>query len=222
LKAGNWNNYFVCGTFRVLPVPDTIIGSTILKEKLLTGIVIRHAHIEDCPSLAKIIIEATQDAFRGRVPDYCLKWLTPEESVANWAKNFKAEQSLKDGMCLYAAETKSSGVIGFAMLCPLEPNIAHSQFIDQGYFHELRSLQVIPAWQKRGIGKQLIAKVADQVAVEGGACLLVKMLVDNPNMGYYEHLGAARLNSNPFVWEGYETKEIIYGWDNLKILSSTA
>jgi len=187
----------------------------------LTDFSIRHAHIDDCPTLAETLIKATQHAFRGRVPDHCLEWIPPEESAVNWAKNFKTEQSLNDGMYLFIAETKTNGVIGFAMLCPLEPKPTHIQFIDQGYSHELRSLQVLPTWQKKGIGRQLISKVAEQVTTEGGTCLLVKMLVNNPNMGYYEHLGAAELGSNPFVWDGYETKEIIYGWDNIESLKIT-
>jgi len=170
--------------------------------------------------LAQVLIKATQHAFRGHVPDHCLDWITLEESAANWAKNFKTEQSLNDGMYLFVAETKPSGVIGFAMLCPLEPKPAHLQFIDQGYRHELRSLQILPTLQKIGIGRQLISKIAEQVPAEGGTHLLVKMIVDNPNMGYYEHLGAAKLGSNPFVWEGYKTKEIIYGWDNIESLIS--
>lgn len=185
-------------------------------------ITIRHAHIDDCPALAQIIIQATQDAFRGRVPDACLDWLTPEVSAANWAKNFKTEQTLNSGNYLFVAESKTSGVVGLAMLSPLEQKITHFQFIDQKYFHELRSLQVLPTWQKKGVGKQLISKVADRVTEEGGIRLLVKMLVDNPNMGYYEHLGAIRLGSNLFVWEGYETKEIIYGWKDIGKLRNIA
>lgn len=185
---------------------------------LLTDIVIRHAHIDDCPALARVLIKTTQHAFRGRVPDHCLEWITPEESAANWAKNFKTEQSLNVGMYLFVAEAQSSGVVGFAILCPLEPKPAHIQFIDQGYSYELRSLQVLPDWQKKGIGRQLISKVVEQVTEEGGSCLLVKMLIDNPNLGYYEHLGAMRLGSSPFSWDGYITQEIIFGWDNLDLL----
>jgi len=181
----------------------------------LPDITIHHAHIDDCPALAQVLIKATQHAFRGHVPDACLDWLTPEESAANWAKNFKTEQTLNSGNYLFVAESKTSGVVGLAMLCPLEQKITHFQFIDRKYFHELRSLQVLPTWQKNGIGKQLISKVADQVTEEGGIRLLVKILVDNPNLGYYGHLGAIRLGSNPFVWEGYETKEIIYGWEDI-------
>jgi GNAT superfamily N-acetyltransferase len=149
-----------------------------------------------------------------------LEWITPEESAANWAKNFNTEQSLNAGMYIFVAEAQLSGIVGFARLSPLESKPAHIKFIDQGYSHELRSLQVLPAWQKNGIGKQLISKVADQVTAEGGTRLLVKMLLENPNMGYYEHLGAVRLGTNSFSWDGYQTQEIIFGWKSLDSLSN--
>ena len=64
--------------------------------------------------------------------------------------------------------------------------------------------------------------VADPTIKDGGVRLLVKMLIDNPNIGYYEHLGASKLGSLPFVWEGHQTKEIVYGWGDVKSLISTA
>lgn len=185
-------------------------------------ITIRHAHINDCPALAQIIIQATQDAFRGRVPDLCFEWLTPEVSTANWAKNFKTEQTLNSGNYLFVAENSTSGVIGLAMLSKIQPQANLFQFINENYSHELRSLQILPTWQKQGVGRSLLSQVANQVENEGGTHLLVKMLVKNPNLGIYEHLGAIKLGSNSFNWEGYETKEIIYGWENVSNLRNAA
>jgi hypothetical protein len=47
--------------------------------------------------MGEITVSATQDAFHGRVPDQSLNWLTPEQSAANWAKNFKGETELEEG-----------------------------------------------------------------------------------------------------------------------------
>ena len=184
----------------------------------MPDVTIRHAHIDDCPTLAGILILATQHAFRGRVPDNCLKWITPEESAANWAKNFQTRKSLKAGQSLFVAEAKAGGIIGFALLCKFPQPNDYGKGIYKNYQHELRSLQILPTWQGQSIGRRLISRVANQVMDEGGTHLLVKMLLDNPNMGFYEHLGAVRLGSNPFSWDGYMTKEIIFGWadvDNL-------
>ena len=184
----------------------------------MTETIIRHAHIDDCPALAQVLIKATQHAFRGHVPDHCLEWITPEESAANWAKNFKAENELNAGMYLFVAETRSDGVIGFAMLSQFPGSNEYDRNTYKKYHHELRSLQIHPTWQRKGIGKRLVSHVAGQVKHEGGTNLLVKMLLENPNMGYYEHLGAVRLGSNPFNWDGFQTEEIIFGWENISNL----
>jgi GNAT superfamily N-acetyltransferase len=181
----------------------------------MTSIAIRHAHIDDCPALADILIQATQHAFRGHVPDRCLMWITPEESASNWALYFLTEHSLNAGNYLFVAETESSGVIGFAMVCETPQPNEYGQDSYKNFRHELRSLQIHPKWQRQDIGRRLISRAAEQVLEEGSMHLLVKMLVDNPNMGFYEYLGAVRLGSNPFIWDGYQTEEIIFGWDDV-------
>ena len=161
---------------------------------------IRHARKADCPALAQILIAATQDAFRGHVPDHCLNWITPEKSAANWAKNFASDQRLKVGNYCYAAETNAGKLIGFALL------IDGSKIDDQDppqakqFNHELRVIQVDLAWQRRGVGRSLIARVAEQIKCEGSSRCLVRVLVENPNLPFYEHLGAVQLGKRPYDW----------------------
>ena len=185
----------------------------------MRDILIRHAHIADCPALARIIITATESAFRGRVPDKCLTWLTPEESAANWAKNFKTEDTLDPGDYLYVATNDTSGVVGFAMLTPVTAEDEYDPHIADAYFNELRSIHIDPAWQRQGIGRRLVAKVADTVQRDGGNRLLVKVLVENPNVAFYERLGAVLLGSRPYDWEEHRTTELIYGWRDVTSLS---
>lgn len=181
----------------------------------MSEILIRPARIEDCPALGGIIVAATQDAFRGLVPDRCLEWLTPEESAANWAKNFQSEQSLAPGDFLFVAETKRHRVIGLALLRELSADDEQDSHNLKAFSHELLSLQVDPAWQRQGVGRRLVSGVADQVWYEGATHLLVGILVENPNRGFYEHLGALRLGSRPYDWEGYEREEMLYGWHDM-------
>ena len=178
---------------------------------------IRHARIEDCRELGRIIVSATQDVFRGRVPDQCLNWLTPEESAANWAKNFTGDQSLAPGDYLFVAESAKK-VIGLAMLCEITPEDDYEPFIASRYSHELRSIQVAPLWQRQGVGRRLLARIADELGQEQATHLLVRVLVDNPNLAFYERLGATRIGKRPYEWEGYETEEIILGWEDISQL----
>jgi GNAT superfamily N-acetyltransferase len=179
---------------------------------------IRPARLEDCPALGNIIVRATQDAFRGLVPDQCLHWLTPDESAANWARNFKTEQSLEEGDILLVAESHRKEVVGFAFASQILPSDWDDTLIVQEFQAELLSLQVDPPWQRQGIGRRLVSQIAAQLKEKGITNLLVKMLSENPNKGFYEHLGAVQLGTRPYNWEGYETEEILYGWRSMNTL----
>ena len=167
--------------------------------------------------MGRIIVSATQEAFRGRVPDPCLNWLTPEESAVNWAKNFTSAQSLGPGDYLFVAEAQNE-VVGLAMLSESTPEDNYEPWIASQYAHELRSLQVAPAWQREGIGRRLLSRTADELSRQKATRLLVRVLVDNPNLAFYERLGAIRIGKRPYEWEGYETEEILLGWKDINLL----
>jgi GNAT superfamily N-acetyltransferase len=175
---------------------------------------IRHARIDDCLALGRIIVSATQDAFRGRVPDQCLNWLAAEESAANWAKNFTRDQSLEPGDYLFVAEIENE-VIGLAMVSQITPEDNYEPLIGSRYSHELLSIQVSPLWQRQGVGRHLRSRIAVELGKEKATRLLVRVLVDNPNVAFYERLGAIRIGKRPYDWEGYETEEIILGWEDI-------
>jgi GNAT superfamily N-acetyltransferase len=197
----------------------TVLDGRTKMEPHMTNILVRHAHIEDCPALASILIAATQDAFCGRVPDNCLNWISPEESAANWAKNFEGDRSLAQGQYLFVAENEHRNIVGLAMVGHPKPGLDLDPSIAAAYMRELRTLQVEPEWQRKGVGRRLVGRVAKVLRDEGSERLLVGVLVENPNRAFYEHLGAVRVGSRPYDWEGYQTEEIVYGWDNLSSLS---
>lgn len=175
---------------------------------------IRPARYADRFALARVIIDATRSAFRGRVPDRCLDWLTVEESAANWGRNFENGVLGRDKYLL-VAEVGRSDVIGFALAVRRAATTIKDLELFQDYPAELLSLQVDPAWQRHGVGHQLVAEIAARLAQEGESKLLVGVLADNPNRAFYETLGARLAGSRPFVWEGYQTEELIYVWDNI-------
>ncbi|HEY9526348.1 MAG TPA: GNAT family N-acetyltransferase [Anaerolineales bacterium] len=151
------------------------------------------------------------------MPDPCLNWLTPEESAANWAKNFTSDQSLAPGDYLFVAETKNE-VIGLAMVEEITPEYDYEPLDVSRYSHELLSLQVAPVWQRRGVGRRLLARIAEELGREKAIPLLVGVLAENPNIAFYERLGARRIGKRPYDWEGYATEEIVLGWEDINSL----
>ena len=212
--------------FGIFPFRELVLPSRRERRPLggeevqLSEFLIRQARIEDRSAMGRILVAATQNAVRGLVPDQCLEWLTPEESAANWAKYLKSEERLAGEDFLIVAETKPHGVIGLALL---SKRFDSDDINDLRVFAwELRTLHVDPVWQRLGIGRRLVARVADQVWKEGARRLLVRALVENPNRAFYEHLGARRLCLQPYDWDGYQTKEILYGWDDINRLRNAA
>ena len=174
---------------------------------------VRLASIEDCPALGRILVSATESSFKGLVPHKCLEW-TPEQSATNWKRNFKEDGTLAEGSCIYVAESDREGVVGFAMWGETRPNEAVTPPIDSMYANELRILHVAPDWQRRGVGRLLVSHVAADLWHKGITHMLVRVLTINPNLAFYERLGAVKLGVEPHDWDGFETEQSVYGWDD--------
>ena len=164
---------------------------------------IRAATLADAPALADIVIDANEAAFRGRVPDQCLSWLTRAESATNWRRAL-GPGGLGEGQCLVVAETPTGQVVGCALGGP------HGD--EPGYHGELSLLGVLPAYQRRGIGRRLVAAVAEHLAQGGVQSLLVRVLMVNPNRPFCERLGARYLRDEPYDWNGVPLAMAVYGW----------
>jgi len=135
---------------------------------------IRAATPADAPALADTVMEPMITTFRGRVPDRCLSWLTKEESIANWRRWFQSDGS--DGEFLLVAELMERSVVGCALGGP-QPD-------DPRLHGELYLLGVLSAYQRHGIGRDLVRAVAAR-------SMRVCVLTINPNRSFYERLGGS-------------------------------
>ncbi len=164
--------------------------------------------------MARILIETNEATFRGLVPDQCLTSLSLEESAANWHKALSAGGPGQGKFLIVAehirAEDEPEGLVGY-VLASHDSELAN-------YESELNVLMVDTPWQRQGIGRQLIARAAAELWCQGVKSMLVGVQVDNPNRAYYKHLGGRLVGRRPLDWAGYQTEEILYGWEDIGAL----
>jgi ribosomal protein S18 acetylase RimI-like enzyme len=164
--------------------------------------VIRDVVPEDAAALAHVLITANEAAFRGRVPDQCLEF-TEAESAANWQRML-VQLGLPAGDFMIVAQTSTALVVGYAWGGPRTQ--------DTVYSGELRQLYVLPAYQRRGIGRRLVCHVAGRLAEQGLHSLRVEVLQVNPNRVFYERLGGTFVSQHPYDWDGVILPMYVYGW----------
>ncbi len=199
---------------RSLNIPRLIFGDKLTAHQpcesqlSMPEVLIRKARFEDRYALARITIDATDSAFRGRVPEPCLKGLTVQQSAANWGRSILEENV---GEHLLVAEVEAVDVVGLVLARCFIRDIADADIVER-YAHEINSLQIDPAWQRRGLGERLINEAARLTSTSERQGLIVRVLKDNPNITFYQTLGAEIVGSQPYVWEGYITAEIILAW----------
>lgn len=167
---------------------------------------LRAVTLDDPETLAHILITAEQGAFRGIVPDQCLQF-TEAESAANWRKFFSQEGVPSGSDFMVIAETTDGEAIGYVW----------GGVKDDGD-GIVRQLQVLPVYQGRGIGRQLVRHVAERLTEKGIYRMTVEVLSVNPNRLFYEHIGATYVSESPYDWDGVPMVSCLYQWADTRSL----
>jgi ribosomal protein S18 acetylase RimI-like enzyme len=169
----------------------------------------RRAALADVNRLADVHIRVLMVAYRGIDPQEWLDSLPRQlaERQARWKDRLT---HLTDDP-VFVAEVEPAGIVGFAVGGPVrgEPPI--------GYDGELISLYLLPEHQRRGIGRELVRRVARSLIEIGYQGMLVRVLTANPARLFYERLGARSLGIDTVSIGGQELEETVYGWSNIDL-----
>ena len=172
---------------------------------------LRRATVTDAEAIAAVRVEAWQATYRGMIPDTYLDEMRVEDSFLHWKQILQALPTAGDRVCVYVAESEGH-VIGFAsgMLLP------EAKF---GMQAELTAIYLRPAWQRSGIGRRMVQKVARTLQAQGAESLLVWVISGNSiARNFYDELGGVLLHEQAFNWDGIDLTEVGYGWRDLSVL----
>ena len=109
---------------------------------------IRRATEKDLIGIAHVHVETWQSTYKGIIPDEYLQSLTIENRTKNWKRNLKTLHTTT-----FIAENEAGDIIGFAAGGP-------EQTRDPYYQAEIYAIYILDAYQRKGIGKQLIKPIA--------------------------------------------------------------
>ncbi|MCL6517781.1 MAG: GNAT family N-acetyltransferase, partial [Alicyclobacillus sp.] len=140
---------------------------------------IRTATNTDCAAVAKVHVDSWRTTYRGIVPDHFLDGMSYTTSEARWKKRFE-RSSTKYAM--FVAEDESGKIIGFADGGPERSG-------DPQYDGELYAIYLLQDYQRQGVGRELLVRVAQHLARGGFRAMLVRVLAENPFRRFYESMG---------------------------------
>jgi ribosomal protein S18 acetylase RimI-like enzyme len=169
----------------------------------------RRAVVADAPRLAEVHIRVLMVAYRGIDPQEWLDSLPKQlgERRTRWTDRLTNLPNEP----VHVAEVEPAGIVGFAVggRARGEPPI--------GFEGELISIYLLPEHQRRGIGRELVRRVARSLLDTGFRGMLVRVLSANPARLFYERLGAKSLGIDSVSIGGQELEETVYGWSNIDL-----
>jgi GNAT superfamily N-acetyltransferase len=112
--------------------------------------VVRRATLADVAAVARLTVTANREAQRD------LPALQGEEELSSPELALRLLDDLDDGNLLYVAE-REARIVGFAQVTGLMVG-------DGGHLVELRRLYVVPELRRRGVGRQLVGLIRQDLA----------------------------------------------------------
>lgn len=167
---------------------------------------IRPATTEDGPGLGECTVRSWLEAHRGQMPDDLWRrrrdeW-TPDVSSTAWSRTIR-EIGATAGhpSTVVVADSPTAELVGVGMIT-MNDHVGH-----------VNALYVRPDHQSRGVGRALLAHMADLAAADGTADVEVSVLARNaPGRGFYEHVGAQLHGTGTYDEDGMSLDTVIYRW----------
>ena len=172
---------------------------------------IRRAKCEDAHAIGEVHVASWRTTYRGLGIDAFLDAASADERAEMWARGLCNSESQSfnnsDNRSFVYVAVDDGRVVGFASGGPERSG-------DEEYRGELYALYLLEAYQRRGIGSNLLGSVAARLAESGRTSMLAWVLADNPARYFYEACGGQIVRKQSIEFGGKMFDEICYGWQN--------
>ena len=175
--------------------------------------VIRGARPSDAVGIAKVHVASWRETYPGLVPDTYLVNLSEAAAAMRWHNAvLGAVQARGKGQGALVVVDERDTVVGFATFGGRRVPV-------DGYEGEFYALYLLEEAKGQGIGRRLMAHMAERLLEGGKRNAVVWCLRDNPSRWFYERLGGRRVAERPIKFAGADLVEIAYGWPDLTPLA---
>lgn len=165
---------------------------------------LRVATPADVPALADVHVLAWRETYPGIMAPEVLNGLDPAERAAMWG------QRIAGGGRVLLAED-AVGIAGFGDCGPRRD-------APLPFAGEILAIYMLRRAQRHGVGRRLMAAMAEQLATAGlGSMALWVAAPNEPARRFYEALGGRVVGHRHGMKQGWPA-EIAYGWDDLTAL----
>ena len=165
------------------------------------------ATLDDAPALARVYVDTWRAQYAGILPASYLARMTYAEYQIKWVGYLATP-----GTVAYLAQTDKGEIVGFAHGGAARDPHTH-------YFAEVYLLYVLKKYQRQGIGRELMAAMAQAFVKAGLWSLVIWALRDNPSRGFYDALGGELLAEKLVRVGGENFVEMAYGWRDVRVLA---
>ncbi|QGY02063.1 GNAT family N-acetyltransferase [Methylobacterium mesophilicum SR1.6/6] len=181
------------------------------------ALAVRRAGPEDAAAIAAIHVAAWHETYTGLLPDEMISTLTVEVRQAWWAQLLSNPPATRGGAA-YVAEFGGKSV-GFGTC-----NAQRSEVLAAaGFDGEISSLYVLRAFQGRGVGQALLARMATRLQrAEYRAAGLWVLRESEVARRFYERCGGLSLDGEVGLRVQGRFTEVAYGWRDLATLAALA
>jgi ribosomal protein S18 acetylase RimI-like enzyme len=169
---------------------------------------LRRAQAEDWEAIARVHAETWQAAYRRILP----LELYPRFSLASRLRLWRGLFAAPEPPLVEVAAAPLGDVTGFAWL----RRVAQP---DAAFDSEIIAVAVTPSFQRRGLGRRLMAAAARRLAKCGGRNAYLWVYRDNvPARAFYEKLGGRMVDEDTEQVESLEIPIVAYAWKPIEDL----
>lgn len=174
----------------------------------MNAIDIRCATAADAGAIAAVHVAAWRETYEGLAPAEVLAALSVDEHAERW-RAILSEPDAPPQSAVFVALAENGTVVGFAS-CGRQRN---DVIVEAGYKGEFSAIYILNAAQRRGVGRRLMALMAQNLLARGLDTASLWVLRNNfPSRRFYEALGGRKL-AYEGLWHG--VPEVVYGWRDL-------